>query len=126
MEFFAIMAWVAGLWREYSLSSFETGLCPLYHLHDSSCCGLWGHSCLQAKVRVMPFFKGMTDAMTLAASTTSSSATLPATLHCVEENLGVSKSCQLYSSFRLNCKYEWNGHLPRIALFSSLRPTELN
>lgn len=45
-----------------------------------------------AKVKIMPFFKGMTDAITIAASTTSSSASLPAALHCVEENLGVPKN----------------------------------
>ncbi len=45
-----------------------------------------------AKVRPSLFFKGMADAIALAASTTSSSATLPATLHCAQENLGVSKN----------------------------------
>jgi Na+/H+-dicarboxylate symporter len=90
---FAIMAWVSG--------TFGFGiLLPLLKLvlaHYITC-GLHlvivfgGLLYFLAKVRIVPFFKGMTDAITLAASTTSSSATLPATIHCVEENLGVSKN----------------------------------
>ena len=37
------------------------------------------------------FLKGMSPAQTLAFSTSSSAATLPVTLECVEENLGVDK-----------------------------------
>lgn len=90
---FAIMAWVSG--------TFGVGiLYPLLKLlvaHYAACIVhllivYVGILAFVAKVRVMPFFKGMTDAMTLAASTTSSSATLPATIHCVEENLGVPRS----------------------------------
>lgn len=90
---FAIMAWVAG--------TFGIGiLYPLLKLvfaHYMTCIlhlfiVYGGILIFLAKVRVGPFFKGMTDAITLAASTTSSSASLPATLHCVEENLGVSKN----------------------------------
>ena len=90
---FAIMAWVAG--------TFGVGiLVPLLKLvlaHYLTCIVqlvvVYGAILVfMAKVRIGPFLKGMTDAMTLAASTTSSSATLPATLHCVEENLGVSKN----------------------------------
>ncbi|MBS0623072.1 MAG: dicarboxylate/amino acid:cation symporter [Verrucomicrobia bacterium] len=90
---FAIMAWVAG--------TFGIGiLYPLLKLLVAHYLACIIHSVLvfggilmfMAKLRVMPFFKGMTDAITLAASTTSSAASLPATLHCVEENLGVSKS----------------------------------
>lgn len=44
------------------------------------------------KLRPLPFIKGMGDAIMLALSTNSSSATLPVTLHCVQENLGVSKN----------------------------------
>ena len=90
---FAIMAWVAG--------TFGLGiLYPLLKLvfaHYITCIlhliiVYGGILIFMTKVRAGPFFKGMTDAITLAASTTSSSATLPATLHCVEENLGVSKN----------------------------------
>lgn len=90
---FAIMAWVSG--------NFGAGiLLPLMKVliaHYIACSiqlvvvfgGLLIFGC---KLSPIPFFKGMSDAMALAASTTSSSATLPATLHCVEENLGVSKN----------------------------------
>lgn len=44
------------------------------------------------RLQPWPFFKGMGDAIILAFSTTSSSATLPATLHCTQKNLGVPKS----------------------------------
>lgn len=90
---FAIMAWVAG--------TFGAGiLLPLLKLvlaHYITCLlhlvlVFGGILVFMGKLRVMPFFKGMSDAMTIAASTTSSSATLPASLHCVEENLGVPKS----------------------------------
>lgn len=90
---FAIMAWVSG--------TFGVGiLIPLLKLvfaHYLACtlhCILvfGGILIFIVKMRPGPFFKGMTDAMTLAASTSSSSATLPATLHCVQENLGVSKN----------------------------------
>lgn len=40
----------------------------------------------------MHFFQGVADAQVVAFSTTSSSATLPATLTCVQENLGVDRS----------------------------------
>lgn len=90
---FAIMAWVAG--------TFGVGiLYPLLKLvfaHYITCIFhliivFGGILMFMAKVRVKPFFKGMSDAIAVAASTTSSSATLPAALHCVEENLGVSKN----------------------------------
>lgn len=45
-------------------------------------------------VKVIPykgFFKAMAPAQTLAFSTSSSAATLPVTMECVEENLGVDK-----------------------------------
>ena len=43
-----------------------------------------------AKVRVAPFFKGMKDAIVLAFTTSSSSATLPVSLDCAREHLGIS------------------------------------
>lgn len=45
-----------------------------------------------ARLDPIQFFKGMRDAMSMAFSTCSSSATLPVTMHCVHHNLGVSKS----------------------------------
>ena len=44
-----------------------------------------------ARLNPVRFFKGVFDAMMVAFTTTSSSATLPVTMRCVQENLGVSK-----------------------------------
>lgn len=44
-----------------------------------------------AKVRVVPFFKGMKDAILLAFTTSSSAATLPVSLECTQKHLGVSE-----------------------------------
>lgn len=43
------------------------------------------------KIPYFGFFKGMGPAQTLAFSTSSSAATLPVTMECVEQNLGVNK-----------------------------------
>ncbi|OQX88086.1 dicarboxylate/amino acid:cation symporter [candidate division KSB1 bacterium 4484_87] len=43
------------------------------------------------KVRSRDFFRGIRPAQLIAFSSSSSSATLPVTMECVEENLGVSK-----------------------------------
>ncbi|SDT06696.1 dicarboxylate/amino acid:cation symporter [Winogradskyella sediminis] len=43
------------------------------------------------KIPYTGFFKSMSPAQTLAFSTSSSAATLPVTMECVEENLGVDK-----------------------------------
>lgn len=43
-----------------------------------------------ARVKVIPFFKGMKDAIVLAFTTSSSSATLPVSLECVRYHLGLS------------------------------------
>ncbi len=44
-----------------------------------------------AKVKIVPFFKGMKDAIVVAFTTASSSATLPVALECTQKHLGVSK-----------------------------------
>lgn len=90
---FAIMAWVSGTFGLKVLYPLLKLLAAHYIaclIHMTIVFG--GILMFLTKVPVAPFFKGMTDAITLGASTTSSSATLPATLHCVEENLGVSKN----------------------------------
>ncbi len=43
------------------------------------------------KIKYKRFFKGIREAQLLAFSTSSSSATLPVTMECVEKNLGVSE-----------------------------------
>lgn len=46
---------------------------------------------LLAKVKFVPFLKGILPAQILAFSTSSSAATLPVTMKCAENNLGVSE-----------------------------------
>lgn len=43
-----------------------------------------------AKVKIAPFFKGMKDAIVVAFTTSSSSATLPVSLECARDHLGLS------------------------------------
>lgn len=45
---------------------------------------------LLARTPIMPFFKGMKDAIVLAFTTSSSAATLPVTMECAREELGIS------------------------------------
>lgn len=44
------------------------------------------------KLPMMPFLRGVSDAQAVAYSTASSSATLPVTITCAEENLGIDKA----------------------------------
>ncbi len=44
-----------------------------------------------AQLNPFRFFKGVSDAMIVAFTTTSSSATLLVTMRCAQDNLGVSK-----------------------------------
>lgn len=90
---FAIMAWVAG--------TFGAGiLLPLlkFVLANYIACAVHmlivfcGILYFMAKVKPGPFFKGMGDAIAVAFSTSSSSATLPVSLHCVQQNLGIPKN----------------------------------
>lgn len=89
---FSLMAWVSG---EYGVAA----LIPLMKLVGTIyfCCLLMGilfyssTLALVAKVNPINFFRGITDAMLLAFSTSSSAATLPVTMRCAEENLGISK-----------------------------------
>ena len=90
---FAIMAYVAGSFGIavfLPLLKFLTtfyGACFL-HVALIYCGILW----FMAKLNPLPFFRGMRDAMMMAFSTCSSSATLPVAMHCLQENLGVSKN----------------------------------
>jgi Na+/H+-dicarboxylate symporter len=47
---------------------------------------------LFSKVKIASFFKGMRKAQAIAFSTSSSAATLPVNMECLQDNLGVSKS----------------------------------
>lgn len=90
---FALMVWVAGTFGVSALLPLLKFLF-VYYLACIVHVGVVFCSMLKfiAKVGVLPFFKGMGDAIMMAFSTCSSSATLPVALHCAQENLGVSKN----------------------------------
>jgi len=44
-----------------------------------------------ARLQIMPYYKGMKDAIVMAFTTSSSSATLPVSLECARDHLGVSE-----------------------------------
>lgn len=90
---FAIMASVSGSFGIAILIPLIKFLVAYYaaaavHCLVVFCSILW----FLAKLSPWPFFKGMSDAIMVAFSTSSSSATLPVSMHCVQENLGVSKN----------------------------------
>lgn len=61
-----------------------------------------------AKLRPLPFYKGMRDAMAFAFSTTSSSASIPVLMHCAEYNLGVSRNIASFA-IPFGCTVNMNG-----------------
>lgn len=90
---FALMAWVAGSFGVTALFPLLKFLVLYYlacflHIGVVFCGMLKG----LARVSPLPFFRGMGDAIMMAFSTCSSSATLPVALHCAEENLGISRN----------------------------------
>lgn len=90
---FAIMASVTGSFGLSVLVPLIKFLATYYlacgiHVAFVFCGILWG----LAKLNPWPFFKGMGDAIMVAFSTCSSSATLPVSMHCAQKNLGVSKN----------------------------------
>ncbi len=89
---FGIMAWVTGTFGLTLLIPLFKFLGVYYlacAIHIIIYCGLLKGG---AKLQIAPFFKGMGDAFMMAFSTGSSAATLPVAMHCVQENLGVSKN----------------------------------
>ena len=90
---FALMAWVAG---KYGLSI----LLPLIKIIACVYVACILHAVVTyglilktvGGLKLAPFFKGIIDAQIVAFTSTSSSGTLPVTLRCAQENLGVSKS----------------------------------
>ena len=90
---FALMAWVFGtfgLKAILPLSKFLGGLYLGYIIHTLVVfCFILKQ---MAKMPVVPFFRGMSDAIVMAFTTCSSSATLPVSMDCVQNKLGVSKS----------------------------------
>ncbi len=96
---FALIAWVAGTLGQDALIA----LAKLVGLNYLGCLLLIGVIYvglikLVAKLPVHDFFRGMVDAMAVAYSTASSSATLPVTLRCLERNIGVSRSVSSFTA----------------------------
>ncbi|MBB39443.1 MULTISPECIES: dicarboxylate/amino acid:cation symporter [Hyphomonas] len=90
---FALMTWVLatqGLGILQSLGMLAIALYLACILHIIITYG--GILKFVLRLPLMPFFRGVTDAQAVAYSTSSSSATLPVTIACAEENLGVDKS----------------------------------
>jgi len=89
---FALVAWVAG---KYGLEV----LLPLIKVIGVVYLGCVVHVLLVyggavsllARLNPLRYFKGIVTAQTIAFSSTSSSGTLPVSLKCAQENLGVSK-----------------------------------
>jgi Na+/H+-dicarboxylate symporter len=96
---FALIAWVAGTLGPGAL----VALSKLVALNYAGCliiiCVMYfGILAFLAKVHVIDFVRGMVDAMAVAYSTASSSATLPVTMRCLERNVGVSPSVASFTS----------------------------
>lgn len=89
----AIMAWVAGSYGLEILKPLAKFLFCNYAACAAHSVIVFGFILLVlARLNPVHFFRGMGDAIAFAFSTNSSSATLPVSLHCLQENLGVSKN----------------------------------
>lgn len=91
---FAMMTWVVGFYGVDALMALVKFLMICYagSLIHILVVFTFGILFLGARLSPWPFFKGMADAIMFAFSTSSSAATLPVSLHCVEKNLGVSNN----------------------------------
>lgn len=89
---FALMAWVMatkglGVLASLGMLAFALYLTCILHIlitYGGIIRGLLG-------LPLMPFYRGIADAQAVAYSTASSSATLPVTITCADENLGIRK-----------------------------------
>ena len=97
MEFapYGVFALIAAIIGEFGLGI----LGPLFKYSIIVIFGLFLHVIITysaalkifTKVKIISFFKGVRPAQLIAFSSSSSSATLPITMECVEENIGISK-----------------------------------
>ena len=90
---FALMAWVAGTLGVDALQAL--GILVALNYFGCLLIIFVMYSAMikfLAKLPVIDFFRGITDAIAVSYSTASSNATLPVTLRCAERNLGVSNS----------------------------------
>lgn len=97
---FALIAWVAGTMGIDALLGLGKLVGTLYFGCFVMILVVYaGIVRFGARLPVIPFFKVIGDAQAVAFSTASSSATLPVTMRCVQQNIGVSHST---SSFILS------------------------
>lgn len=90
---FALMAWVMatqglGVLVSLGLLAFALYLTCVFHIlltYGGIIKGI-------LRLPLVPFYRGIVDAQAVAYSTASSSATLPVTITCADENLGIKKS----------------------------------
>lgn len=90
---FAIMAWVVGTFG----SAVLWPLLKFLLIYYTACClhmalVFCGMLKFMARLNPIPFFKGMWEAILMAFSTCSSSATLPISMECAEKNLGIHRN----------------------------------
>ena len=118
----ALVAWVSGTMGLAALQNLFVLTVILYMgciLHMILVYG--GLIRFGARLPLKRFFKGILDAQAVAYSTSSSSATLPVTLQCVETNLGVKKTVSS-SVLPLGATINMDGtalYLGVVALFSA-------
>lgn len=90
---FAIMTWVVSSYGIQVLKSLTQFLICNYLASFFHVVLVYGGMLIfVSRLNPWNFFRGMGDAIALAFSTNSSSATLPVSLRCVQDNLGVSKN----------------------------------
>ena len=88
----ALMAWVMadqGFQVLYALGKMTAALYIACLIHMVITYG--GLVKFVARLPILPFFRGITDAQAVAFSTASSNATLPVTIACATNNLGIRK-----------------------------------
>ena len=90
---FALIAWVAGTQGAEALLNIFTLVIAVYlacMLHITLVYG--GMIRVLLNLPLVRFFRGILDAQVVAYSTSSSSATLPVTISCATDNLGLNRS----------------------------------
>lgn len=88
---FALIAWVTGTSGAGAfLSVFKLALCVLIGCAIQTLLVHGGLIRLLARLPARPFFRDVTDAVVVAFTTSSSSATLPVAMRVAQTNLGVS------------------------------------
>lgn len=90
---FALMAWMTGTFGLQLVGPLLKYLAVYYLACLLQFFCVYGVIIKQlARLKFTPFLKGMRDTMMMALSTGSSAASLPVAMHCLQENLGVSRN----------------------------------